>query len=53
VLGFTGAGDHPAIIDLLSRADRRMQERGAPAQGLSVKAGPTNPADKRYGAPRS
>lgn len=49
VLGFTGAGDHPAVINLFAKLGKRLRERSAPAQGLPAKAQPTNPADRRYG----
>lgn len=52
VLGFTGAGDNPDMIDLLSRTAKRMRERTAPPQGLPARTQPTNPADRRYGPQR-
>ena len=49
VLAFTGAGDHPAVIDVMARAAKKMRERSAPATGLppnGTKNG--SPADRRY-----
>lgn len=51
VLAFTGAGDHPAVINAFASAAKRMRERSAPPQGLPAKAQPTNPAERRYGTP--
>ena len=50
MLAFTGAGDHPAMIELLSAATKKMRERTAPARGLPPKNAPASPADRRYGA---
>lgn len=50
VLGFTGAGDNKAIINLLAAAARRLRERNAPAPGLPQNGARSgNPADRRYG----
>ena len=46
----TGAGDHPAIVGILSAAAQRMRERSAPPPSVPNRGIPTNPADKRYGA---
>lgn len=53
VLSFTGAGDNPDMIDFMARAARRMRERTAPPQGVPMRTTPTNPADRRYGTPRT
>jgi hypothetical protein len=53
MLGYTGAGDNPDMIDFMARTAKRLQERTAPPQGIPARNQPTNPADRRYGAPRS
>ena len=45
----TGAGDHPAIVGILSAAAQRMRERSAPPPPVPNRGVPTNPADRRYG----
>lgn len=50
VLAFTGAGDHPAVINAFASVAKRLRERAAPAPGLpqnGAKSG--SPADRRYG----
>lgn len=49
VLAFTGAGDHPAVINAFAALGKRLSERPAPPTPLPAKTGPTNPADRRYG----
>lgn len=48
VLEFTGVGDHPAMIDLLSRVTQRLRERPAPPIGVPTNR-PASRADQRYG----
>jgi hypothetical protein len=48
VLAYTGAGDNPAIINMLAALGKRNRERGAPGPSLTA-TGTQNPADKRYG----
>ena len=52
-LSFSGMGDHPAIIRLLSNAAGKMRERTAPATPLAPERGAINPADRRYGVQRT
>lgn len=49
VLAFTGAGDHPAVIRLLSNIGKRARERGAPASTTPANTKASDPADRRYG----
>lgn len=49
VLDFTGAGDHPAVINAFAAVAKRLRERSAPPKGLPPKSVPTNAADRRYG----
>lgn len=50
VLAFTGAGDHPAVVDAFARLNRLLTERGAPQKGLPETGAKTgSPADRRYG----
>jgi hypothetical protein len=44
---YTGVGDHPAMIDLLSRAAAKMRERAAPATGVP-NTKPISAAERRY-----
>jgi hypothetical protein len=44
---YTGVGDHPAMIDLLSRAAAKMRERPAPATGVP-NTKPISAAERRY-----
>lgn len=51
VLGFTGAGDHPAIIRLFANAHQRLNERAAPPPSLGApprRNGASDPASRRY-----
>lgn len=52
VLAFTGAGDHPAVVNLLAKAGKKLREGVAPPPSLpnnGAKSG--RPEDRRYGAP--
>jgi len=49
VLGFTGAGDHPALISAFAAAAPRLRERPAPPGGLPNTGAKLNPAERRYG----
>jgi hypothetical protein len=50
VLAFTGAGNHPALINLMAAAAKKMRERGpAPTPVQSNKASAGSPWDNRYG----
>ena len=51
VLAFTGAGDHPAVINLLAAIGKRDRERGAPGPSINTQPN-VSPAQRRY-APRS
>ena len=51
-LSFTGAGDHPLMINALAKVAKRLRERTAPPQGVPMRGEPTDPATKRYGAPK-
>lgn len=49
VLNFTGAGDHPAVINAWAKVGKRLREREAPPPGLpnnGAKGG--RPEDRRY-----
>lgn len=48
-LGFTGAGNHRAVIRLLSNAARALRERRAPMPSNANAGRVGNPADRRYG----
>lgn len=51
VLGdVTGAGDHPAVVNLLGKIGARLRERNAPPSPIPNNAAKSaNPADRRYG----
>lgn len=48
VLAFTGAGDHPAVINTFAAIGRKSRERGAPSKPIATNV-PQNPAERRYG----
>jgi hypothetical protein len=49
VLGFTGAGDHPAVIGAFAAAEKSHKERAGAAQGKPMNGQRSeNPADRRY-----
>lgn len=47
VLAYTGAGDHPAVINLLSAIGKRNREGKAPGPSIATTIS-GNPADRRY-----
>lgn len=50
VLAFTGAGDHPAVINAFASAAKRLRERAAPPPGLPQNGAKSGSApDRRYG----
>ena len=51
MLDYTGVGDHPAMVNFMAKAARRISERSAPPPGLSAKTQTQSAADRRYGQP--
>ncbi len=47
VLAYTGAGDHPAVINLMAAIGKRNREGKAPGPSLAS-SNSGNPADRRY-----
>lgn len=50
VLGFTGAGDHPAVINAFAASAKRLRERAAPPPPVPPRGQPQSAPDRRYGA---
>lgn len=49
VLAYTGAGNHPAVINALAAMHKRLAEAAKPPAALPTAAQPTRAADRRYG----
>ena len=49
VLGYSGTGNHPAVIRLLANMAKKLNEPSAPANGLPSRGRQESPAERRYG----
>lgn len=48
VLGYTGTGDHPALLSAFATAGKRLRERASPPSPVPSNGKPMRAADRRY-----